>query len=51
VAGLVAAAAGGLEEPRGGEAEGKAGGRDQHGLAAGVVLDVAQDPVAAGPLR
>ena len=50
-AGLVAAAARRLHEPRGGEPEHEATGRDQHGLAAGEVLDVAQEPVAAGLLE
>src|SRR5215218_106574 len=45
---LVAAAAGGLQEPRGGEAQGQAAGRDQPGLAAGEVLNVAEQPLAVG---
>src|SRR4051812_45990176 len=46
VALLIAAAAGGLQEARGGEAEGDAAGDDSPRLAAPEVLEVAQDRVA-----
>ena len=47
-AGLVAAAAGGLEEPRGGKAQRQPAGRDQPGLAASNGLHVTQQPLAIG---